>query len=105
MHFILINVCMREILGIESHLEHEVCELICLKCLNRWIGVFPTKTLLKNLECKCGEVGYVIKTGQTLEQTIQCVTCKHYVDNKCKLRISYNKDIWCEYYLKGENNG
>ena len=52
----------------EENLEHEVCELICLKCLNRWIGVFPTETLLKDIECKCGEVGYVIKTGQTLEE-------------------------------------
>jgi hypothetical protein len=51
---------------IETNLEHEVSELICLKCLNRWIGVYPEKTLLKDLECKCGEVGYVIKTGQTL---------------------------------------
>ena len=52
----------------EENQEHEICELICLKCLNRWIGVFPTETLLKNIECKCGEVGYVIKTGQSLEE-------------------------------------
>ena len=93
---------MQTPIDFEEYQEHEVCELMCLKCMNRWIGVFPTKTLLKSIECKCGEVGYVIKTGQTLEQTIQCVTCKHYVDSKCKLKISYNKDIWCEYYLKGE---
>ena len=51
---------------IEQNLPHEVSELICLKCLNRWIGVYPTDTPLKELECKCGKVGYVIKTGQTL---------------------------------------
>lgn len=47
---------------------HEVCELICLKCLDRWIGVFPQKALLKNLECKCGETGFIIKTGQTIRE-------------------------------------
>ena len=52
--------------SIEDNIEHEVSELICLKCLNRWIGVYPSETPLKQLECKCGEIGYVIKTGQTL---------------------------------------
>ena len=51
---------------IEENTEHEVAELICLKCLNRWIGVYPLELSLKDIECKCGEVGYVIKTGQTL---------------------------------------
>lgn len=51
---------------IEENTEHEVAELICLKCLNRWIGVYPSELPLKDIECKCGEVGYVIKTGQTL---------------------------------------
>ncbi len=52
---------------IEERLPHEVSELICLKCLDRWIGVYPEKTLLKDIECKCGAVGFVIKTGQTLD--------------------------------------
>ena len=51
---------------IEDDIEHEVSELICLKCFNRWIGVYPSELPLKDIECKCGEVGYVIKTGQTL---------------------------------------
>ncbi len=51
---------------IEDTIEHEVSELICLKCFNRWIGVYPSETPLNQLECKCGEIGYVIKTGQTL---------------------------------------
>ena len=57
---------MGKILEYESNLEHEVAELICLKCLHRWIGVYPSETDLKDIECKCGEIGYVIKTGQTL---------------------------------------
>ena len=48
-------------------MPHEVCELICLKCMHRWIGVYPETTLLKDIACQCGEVGYVIKTGQTIE--------------------------------------
>ena len=54
------------IIDFEKNLSHEVSELICLKCLNRWIGVYPEKTQLKDIECECGAVGYVIKTGQTL---------------------------------------
>ena len=48
--------------------EHEVSEVICLKCLHRWIAVYPSDTLLKELECECGEVGYVVKTGQTITE-------------------------------------
>lgn len=51
---------------IENNIEHEVAELICLKCHRRWIGVYPSELLLKEIECPCGEIGYVIKTGQTL---------------------------------------
>lgn len=51
---------------IEANLPHEVSELICLKCLSRWIGVYPSSTQLKEIQCKCGEKGYVIKTGQSL---------------------------------------
>lgn len=56
-----------EVINIEENLSHEVAELICLKCLNRWIGAYPEKTLLKQLKCKCGEVGYIIKTGQSID--------------------------------------
>lgn len=59
---------MGEVIDINDKEPHEVSELICLKCLNRWIGVYPQKMLLKQLECRCGEVGYVIKTGQTIEE-------------------------------------
>lgn len=46
---------------------HKVEELICVKCLQRWIGVFPEGTLLKDIECpKCKEQGFVIATGQEL---------------------------------------
>ena len=51
---------------VEDNTEYEVAELMCLKCLNRWIGVYPAEVPLKDIECKCGEIGYVVKTGQTL---------------------------------------
>jgi hypothetical protein len=85
---------------IEDNIPHEVSEVICLKCLHRWIAVYPTSTLLKDLECKCGAVGYVIKTGQTVEQETktQCDTCKICVNGKCKLGLSNNPEIYCEFY-------
>jgi len=64
---------------IEDNMEHEVAELICLKCLNRWIGIYPSETPLKQLECKCGEVGCVIKTGQTLPD----VDAERFEHDKC----------------------
>ena len=45
---------------------HEVAELICIRCGNRWIGTFPYDLPLKDIECKCGLKGYVIETGQTI---------------------------------------
>lgn len=59
---------MGKVVDIESNMKHEVAELICLKCLNRWIGVYPSTVPLKDIECKCGAIGFVIKTGQTLEE-------------------------------------
>ena len=53
---------------IEEKLPHEVAELICLNCRERWIGVYPSEVALKDIECKCGAIGYVIKTGQTLKE-------------------------------------
>lgn len=61
---------MSDVINIDDKRPHQVCELICLKCLNRWIGVFPETVLLKSIECKCGEVGYVIKTGQDIQPMI-----------------------------------
>ena len=58
---------MADIVDYEKNMPHEVAELICLKCLHRWIGVYSQSVLLKEIECKCGQIGYVIKTGQTLE--------------------------------------
>lgn len=60
---------MAKIIPLEENLTHEVSELICLNCHRRWIGVYPESTLLKELQCKCGCTGLVIKTGQTLPES------------------------------------
>lgn len=57
---------MGKVIDFESNTPHEVAELICLKCYGRAIHVYLESCLLKDLECKCGEIGYLIKTGQTL---------------------------------------
>lgn len=62
---------MGKIIDIAENQPHEVAELICLKCFNRWIGVYPEKTSLKMLQCKCcGATRYVIKTGQTIPEEV-----------------------------------
>ena len=54
-------------------MPHVVQDTVCLKCLYRWIAVYPEGTLLKALQCpECHEQGYVIATGQELE--VHCDT-------------------------------
>ena len=49
---------------------HVVSEVVCLKCLKRWISVRPEETLLKNLECpQCGEIGFAIETGEVINDS------------------------------------
>lgn len=58
---------MNNIVPIEANMEHTVSEVVCLKCLSRWICVRPSSVLLKEIECSCGNTGYVIETGQDLD--------------------------------------
>ena len=56
------------VIPIEEKMPHVVSEVICVKCGHRWISVRPQHTLLKDLECpNCGQ-GFVIETGQELEE-------------------------------------
>ena len=53
---------------LDDHREYIVSEVVCLKCLKRWIAVRPIKTLLKNIECAtCGR-GFVIETGENINE-------------------------------------
>ena len=57
-----------KIVQLERDLPHEVAELICIKCGFRYIGCYPERVLLKDLMCaECGKTGFIIKTGQTIE--------------------------------------
>ena len=59
---------MAEFIDIDNNIPHKVSEVICIKCLHRWIAVRPVITKLKNLECVgCHEQGYVIETGEVFE--------------------------------------
>lgn len=52
----------------DEHCEWESSEVICVKCYKRWYAIRPVGTLLKDLECKnCGQ-GYVIETGQLVDE-------------------------------------
>lgn len=92
---------MDHVKTIENNQPHEISELICLKCYNRAIHVYPEKTLLKKLECKCGEIGYLIKTGQTLPKDNECKSCTHF-KGKCILNLHSNEQYYCEYYIRGD---
>lgn len=51
---------------ISEGMPHTVTELICVKCLHRSIHVFPSHIKTKDLECSCGETGYLIRTGEEI---------------------------------------
>lgn len=51
----------------EDNQPHEISELICLSCFDRWIGVYPVNALMKKMVCKCGVIGKIIKTGQNIQ--------------------------------------
>jgi len=56
---------MGDIVDIYDKKPHKVSEVVCLKCLFRWLAVRPEETQLKVLECPyCGEIGFVIETGE-----------------------------------------
>jgi hypothetical protein len=57
-----------KITNIEARKPHTVSEVICVKCGKRWISVRPEGTLLKDIECENCGAGYVIETGQVIEE-------------------------------------
>lgn len=52
----------------EEKTPHKVSEVICVKCYHRYICARPVNVLLKNLECeKCG-AGFIIETGENIDE-------------------------------------
>jgi len=54
--------------NIDEHRPHNVAETICVKCLHRCITVWPYGTPLKTLECKTCGPGYIILTGEDIDE-------------------------------------
>lgn len=65
---------MGKVIDITENEPHKVSEVVCLKCLKRWIAVRHIDTKLKDLECGwCKSkwfsgTGYVIETGEILNE-------------------------------------
>ena len=58
-----------KIIDINKDVLHRVSEVICVKCTYRWLAVRPITTLLKDLECPwCGKQGFVIETGEIINE-------------------------------------
>ncbi len=58
------------IIDIEEGMPHRVFEAICISCKHRYVCVCPAITPFKKLECGgCGEVGFIIDTGQPTEES------------------------------------
>ena len=54
---------------VAENTPHCTAELICIKCVNRWIGCWPETLQLKDIICPyCNKEGGVITTGQILEE-------------------------------------
>jgi len=66
------------VVNINDSKPHQASEVVCLKCLSRWIAVRPTTTQLRQLECQnCGQ-GYVIETGELIYPADDERDCKKY---------------------------
>ena len=58
------------IINIEANKPHNLAETICVKCLHRAYSVYPEGVKLKDLECEnCGQ-GYIILTGEEINEGI-----------------------------------
>ena len=54
---------------INENQPHTLSEVICINCKHRWLAVRPSDVWLKDLECPCcHKIGFVINTGQELEE-------------------------------------
>lgn len=59
---------MDKVVDIDALEPHFTGELMCVKCLYRYIGTWNEKVWLKELYCpNCQIPGYIIGTGQILE--------------------------------------
>ena len=59
---------MSNILYMDDSFPYQISEVICISCKERFICSRPEEILLKNLECKCGAMGFIIETGEDLNK-------------------------------------
>ena len=60
-----------------------VSEVICVKCGHRWASIRRSHIKLKDLKCPHCGAGYVIETGQLVNE-FPCNTCiKYSVGHRC----------------------
>jgi hypothetical protein len=57
-----------KVIDIEANQPHKVSEVICILCKHRWLAVRPVEVKLKDLWCRCGVKGFVIETGEIIEE-------------------------------------
>ncbi len=57
-----------EQLAYEGELPHMWGELMCIRCMNRYIGVWCAETPLKKLHCETCGPGFIIDTGQVFDE-------------------------------------
>ncbi|MDR1301447.1 MAG: hypothetical protein LBK43_03135 [Treponema sp.] len=58
----------RKVIDISDFMPHKVSEVICIKCGKRWIAIRPENTLLEDMECPNHHIGFVIETGEELDE-------------------------------------
>lgn len=54
--------------NLDDYRNHIIAETICVKCGHRSIAVYQDGTLLKDLECEACGAGYIILTGENLNE-------------------------------------
>ena len=61
---------MGKILDFTEYKPHKVSEVVCLKCLHRWLASRPCETILVELECpECRSIGFTIETGEEINES------------------------------------
>jgi len=52
------------VVELTDYQPHFVSEVVCLRCLRRWISVRPEDVMLKDIACLACGPGFVIETGE-----------------------------------------
>jgi hypothetical protein len=67
---------MTEPIDITRNEPHVVSEVICVKCIHRWIAVRQKDVMLKHIYCSTCAPGYVIETGEVIQDNLIKLTIR-----------------------------